>query len=341
MSLALFSLQHRAARPFFHSRRLVRRSSSPFHLLLPASNTPHAPPRNMSVVPMDAGQGLTDPAQIAAAAAAQQKFFVVQFGVPILIATTLSCFFAGLVLSTIFTYFSRYGKSDRWAFRILVGYFLFALLGDTGTQIAWCYGYTITSQLDPASVLLMPKCFAAYTVLTCVVIRSPYSCWLADAYREAPSPSSQRKSSSSVSSLLCTLTASRSDPPDMQLAHLGHLGSHAVAAVRVNLLHPGWFPRYVSPPSLQADCTLTSVYSVRLLHALRDVGEEAVFRVWPGPSTSNLLPPLERRLTRCTHSHSKRPGHGLEQDSSQVRRRCSSIVFAHADLPLLADVLIT
>ncbi|KAJ8291386.1 hypothetical protein OF846_005409 [Rhodotorula toruloides] len=120
----------------------------------------------MSVVPMDAGQGLTDPAQIAAAAAAQQKFFVVQFGVPILIATALSCFFAGLVLSTIFTYFSRYGKSDRWAFRILVGYFLFALLGDTGTQIAWCYGYTITSQLDPASVLLMPKCFAAYTVLT-------------------------------------------------------------------------------------------------------------------------------------------------------------------------------
>ncbi|BGP12043.1 hypothetical protein JCM10049v2_007963 [Rhodotorula toruloides] len=126
----------------------------------------------MSVVPMDAGQGLTDPAQIAAAAAAQQKFFVVQFGVPILIATTLSCFFAGLVLSTIFTYFSRYGKSDRWAFRILVGYFLFALLGDTGTQIAWCYGYTITSQLDPASVLLMPKCFAAYTVLTAITVFS-------------------------------------------------------------------------------------------------------------------------------------------------------------------------
>ncbi|BGP28236.1 hypothetical protein Rt10032_c24g6700 [Rhodotorula toruloides] len=124
----------------------------------------------MSVIPMDAGKGLTDPAQIAAAAAAQQKFFVVQFGVPILLATTLSCFGAGLVLSTILTYFSRYGKSDRWAFRILVGYFLPALFGDTGTQIAWCYGYTITSQLDPASVLLMPKCFAAYTVLTAITV---------------------------------------------------------------------------------------------------------------------------------------------------------------------------
>ncbi|BGP36065.1 hypothetical protein JCM10296v2_007917 [Rhodotorula toruloides] len=68
---------------------------------------------------------------------AQIHYFVKAFTMPVLIGTCISCLFAGLITSLICRYFARYGKSDRWAFRILIGFYLVALLADTATQIAW------------------------------------------------------------------------------------------------------------------------------------------------------------------------------------------------------------
>ncbi|BGP28237.1 hypothetical protein Rt10032_c24g6701 [Rhodotorula toruloides] len=101
---------------------------------------------------------------------AQIQYFVKAFTMPVLIGTCLSCLTAGLVTSLIWRYFSRYGTTDRWAFRTLVGFYLVALLADTATQIAWTYSYTINGQLDPANIYRLPREFMAYTIITATTV---------------------------------------------------------------------------------------------------------------------------------------------------------------------------
>ncbi|BGP12044.1 hypothetical protein JCM10049v2_007964 [Rhodotorula toruloides] len=118
----------------------------------------------------DASTAATSSADAAAEMIAQIHYFVKAFTMPVLVGTCISCLFAGLVTSLICRYFARYGKSDRWAFRILVGFYLVALLADTATQIAWAYSYAINGQLDPVNVYRLPREFMAFTAITACTV---------------------------------------------------------------------------------------------------------------------------------------------------------------------------
>ncbi|BGP04164.1 hypothetical protein RTBOTA2_006761 [Rhodotorula toruloides] len=118
----------------------------------------------------DASAAAASSADATAEMIAQIHYFVNAFTMPVLVGTCISCLFAGLVTSLICRYFARYGKSDRWAFRILVAFYLVALLADTATQIAWTYSYAINGQLDPLNAYRLPREFMAFTAITACTV---------------------------------------------------------------------------------------------------------------------------------------------------------------------------
>ncbi|GAA5894389.1 hypothetical protein JCM8208_006220 [Rhodotorula glutinis] len=98
------------------------------------------------------------------------KLVVEWFCAPILVASFLSCCAAGGVLALIVAYARRFGKSDRLAFRLLVGAFTVLLLADTANECSWTYRYTVQAQLDPTILFLLPPQFIVYSGITGVSI---------------------------------------------------------------------------------------------------------------------------------------------------------------------------
>ena len=64
------------------------------------------------------------------------------------------------------TYFTRFGSTDRLAFKLLVGFLTVSALADTMVDCAWAWLYTVKSFTDSNVLALFPWTFVAYAVLT-------------------------------------------------------------------------------------------------------------------------------------------------------------------------------
>lgn len=75
-------------------------------------------------------------------------------------------------LLAVVAYAQRFGKSDRLAFRLLVGAFTVLLLADTANECSWTMRYTVQAQLDPSILFLLPPQFIVYSAV-CVCSPPP------------------------------------------------------------------------------------------------------------------------------------------------------------------------
>ncbi|BGP44083.1 hypothetical protein JCM10450v2_008300 [Rhodotorula kratochvilovae] len=110
---------------------------------------------------------VNDPAAAAAAAAAAAQFaFAVDNVVtPVLIATFIACLLYGILLYLAAAYFTRFGSTDRLAFKLLVGFLTLSALADTMVDCAWAWTYTVNAFTDPTVLAVFPWTFTAYAVL--------------------------------------------------------------------------------------------------------------------------------------------------------------------------------
>ncbi|BGP44082.1 hypothetical protein JCM10449v2_008139 [Rhodotorula kratochvilovae] len=111
------------------------------------------------------------PTDAAAAAAAAEQLALFQFAIhdivtPTVIAAFIACLLYGVLLFMAATYFTRFGSTDRLAFKLLVGFLTVSALADTMVDCAWAWLYTVKSFTDSNVLALFPWTFVAYAVLT-------------------------------------------------------------------------------------------------------------------------------------------------------------------------------
>ncbi|BGP44081.1 hypothetical protein JCM10450v2_008298 [Rhodotorula kratochvilovae] len=105
-------------------------------------------------------------AAVAQAAAAQLQVTVDDIVTPVVIACFLACILYGILLHFIVVYFTRFGRSDRLAFRLLVAFFAVTATGDTVIDCAWVWLYTVKALPQPQIFAYLPWTFEVYACLT-------------------------------------------------------------------------------------------------------------------------------------------------------------------------------
>ncbi|GAA5971614.1 hypothetical protein JCM11641_000661 [Rhodosporidiobolus odoratus] len=88
---------------------------------------------------------------------------------PMVIATYISCVSCGLVYALAATYFSRFPR-DRWAYKLLVVYFVINNTLDTAFDCHWCYQIAVNGFLDQSHLGEWPWQLTSIAFLTGTVV---------------------------------------------------------------------------------------------------------------------------------------------------------------------------
>ncbi|GAA5897636.1 hypothetical protein JCM8208_000220 [Rhodotorula glutinis] len=94
------------------------------------------------------------------------KYAIANVVAPVLIANFIGCILFGVLLYMVGSYFSRFGSTDRLAFKLLVGVLTFTSFLDTMSQCAWAWRYCIEAALDPFVLAKFPRSLHVFAILT-------------------------------------------------------------------------------------------------------------------------------------------------------------------------------
>ncbi|TNY22271.1 hypothetical protein DMC30DRAFT_445434 [Rhodotorula diobovata] len=115
---------------------------------------------------MSAGPMSPEDQAAAAAQLARFQFAIANVVTPVLVATFLACTLYGVLLIMAISYFSRFGRTDRLTFRLVIAVLVLTTLADTVNQCVWAFLYCVTAQTDPVVLAAFPDTLPIFAVLT-------------------------------------------------------------------------------------------------------------------------------------------------------------------------------